>query len=481
VIHSLRGRLLVGMVLLVFAGLLTADAATYAALDSSLVSRLDEQLTSQGPNAAGALLADQGHREPPGRGFGPGNEGLPAGTYTALYTPDGRLLAERTLNFSTTASATPPSRPTLPAKLPNAGPDKPTLFYAGSSDGTRYRVLVESVDGFGGDFVVVGIPSSGVQATLGQLLTLEALIGSLVLLATALLSLWILRVGLSPLEKMGSTAAAIAAGDLSRRVSPATSRTEIGRLGVALNAMLSQIEEAFSERTRSEMRLKRFVADASHELRTPLTSIRGYAELMRRVGRMPKADSELARRRIEEEAIRMSALVDDLLLLARLDQGRPLEAVPVDLQAIARDTCADLAVTDPDHPLSLEGAGPVIVEGDELRLRQVVGNLVRNAVVHTPPGTPVEVIVSASGGHARLAVVDHGAGLTAEERRRVFEPFFRADPNRSRDHGGTGLGLSIASAVVSAHGGRIEVTETPGGGATFAFELPLDASPLTAA
>ena len=475
-LHSLRGRLLVGMVLMVFAGLVVADAATYASLDSSLISRVDDQLNNQGPTAATALVGGQDREGGPPSHIGSSQspEGLPSGTYTAVYSPDGKqLLAEKTLNFATTSSTTTPPHPILPAKLPNAGPDKPTFLYTGGSDATQYRVLVESVDGFGGDLIVVGIPLGGVQSTLGQLLTLEALSGSLVLLATALLSLWILRIGLSPLEKMGSTASAIAAGDLTRRVSPATSQTEIGRLGLALNAMLSQIEEAFAERGRSEMRLKRFVADASHELRTPLTSIRGYAELMRRVGKMPKSDAELARRRIEEEAIRMSALVDDLLLLARLDQGRPLEAAPVDLQAIARDACADLAVTDPNRSLTLGGSRPVMVVGDELRLRQVVGNLVRNAVVHTPPGTPIEVSVSSSDGHARLAVVDHGPGLTTEERRRAFEPFFRADPNRSRDHGGSGLGLSIASAVVGAHGGKIGVAETEGGGATFWVELPL--------
>ncbi|TMC09958.1 MAG: HAMP domain-containing histidine kinase [Chloroflexi bacterium] len=476
-IHSLRGRLLVGMVLLVFAGLLIADASTYAALDSFLVSRLDDQLGNQGPNAAADLMG-QSRDGPPGRiGSSQSSGGLPGGTYLAIYSADGRqLLKERTLNFQDTGTASTPTttaKPSLPAKLPNAGPDKPTLIYTGGSDGTQFRVLVESIDGFGGDLIVVAIPLSDVQSTLRQLLTLEALIGSLVLLAIALLSLWIVRVGLIPLEKMGSTAAEIAAGDLTRRVSPATPRTEIGRLGLALNAMLSQIEEAFKERTRSEQRLKRFVADASHELRTPLTSIRGYAELMRRVGRMPKKDTELARRRIEEEAIRMSALVDDLLLLARLDQGRPLEAEPVNLQAIARDACADVAVTAPDRSLTLAAPTPVVVAGDDLRLRQVVGNLVRNAVVHTPPGTAVEVTVSSADGHARLAVVDHGAGLTPEERRRVFEPFFRADPNRSRDHGGSGLGLSIASAVVTAHGGKIEVAATAGGGATFSVELPL--------
>jgi two-component system OmpR family sensor kinase len=272
---------------------------------------------------------------------------------------------------------------------------------------------------------------------------------------------------------MGGVAADIAAGDLTKRVEPATPTTEIGRLGLALNGMLSQIEAAFAERTESNTRLRRFIADASHELRTPLTSIRGYSEMLRRGAGDSPTDAELARRRIEEESVRMSTLVDDMLLIARLDQGRPLERKPVDLQAIATDAADDARAVAPQRQITLTAPGAVVVEGDDLRLRQVVGNLVRNALVHTPQQTAIEIGVSTENGTGRMSVIDHGPGLQAKEMERIFEPFYRADPSRSRDSGGAGLGLSIVSAVVSAHGGKVNVKETSGGGVTFEVDLPL--------
>jgi two-component system OmpR family sensor kinase len=281
-----------------------------------------------------------------------------------------------------------------------------------------------------------------VLSTLGQLLQLEALVSIGVVVATAILALIIIRISLRPLVKMGSVAQDIAAGDLTRRVEPATGKTEIGRLGLALNGMLSQIESAFAERTASNSRLRRFIADASHELRTPLTSIRGYSEMLRRGAADSPADAEVARRRIEQESIRMTGLVDDMLVLARLDQGRPLEHEPVDLQAIASDAVTDARVVAPERNIHLNSNGPVIVNGDDTRLRQVLGNLVRNALVHTPPRTPVDVNLSTTDSVARLSVADHGPGLAAEDRDRIFEPFYRADPSRSRDSGGAGLGLS---------------------------------------
>jgi two-component system OmpR family sensor kinase len=242
---------------------------------------------------------------------------------------------------------------------------------------------------------------------------------------------------------------------------------------MALNGMLSQIESAFAERTASNLRLRRFIADASHELRTPLTSIRGYSEMLRRGAAESPADSDLARRRIEEESIRMTGLVDDMLVLARLDQGRPLEQEPIDLQAIATDAVADARAVAPQRDIKLTASGPVIVNGDDTRLRQVLGNLVRNALVHTPPESAIDVSLTTEDSIARLSVTDHGPGLDPEEVDRIFEPFYRADPSRSRDSGGAGLGLSIVSAVVIAHGGHVMVRETDGGGATFEVELPL--------
>jgi two-component system OmpR family sensor kinase len=273
------------------------------------------------------------------------------------------------------------------------------------------------------------------------------------------------------------TAARSAATDLSRRVEPATDTSEVGRLGLAINDMLRQLETAFAERAANEQRLRHFVSDASHELRTPLTSMRGYAELLRRNPVMSEEDILLATRRIEEETRRMGVLVDDLLLLARLDQGRPLERTPTDLTAIVLDACEDARVVDPARTVTARVDGPVQVIGDDLRLRQVLANLVRNALVHTPPGTPIEVHLGVDAATAVIEVIDHGPGILPDHAQRIFERFHRADPGRSGDQGGSGLGLSIAAAVVSTHGGRIEVRDTPGGGATFRIELPASPQP----
>jgi two-component system OmpR family sensor kinase len=283
-----------------------------------------------------------------------------------------------------------------------------------------------------------------------------------------------------PLERIASTAGDIAGGDLSRRVEPAEPDTEIGRLGLALNAMLAQIETAFAERAASEDRLRRFVADASHELRTPLTAIRGYAELFRRGAAERPEDLARAMRRIEDEAARMGLLVEDLLLLARLDQGRPLERGPVDLVAVAGDALADLSAIEPDRPVTFEHPDRLVVSGDEARLRQVAGNLVTNARIHTPEGTGVHVRVRASDGQAVLEVADEGPGLPPGEENLVFERFYRADAARARtgDSQGTGLGLSIVAAIVAAHGGSVSAGSPPSGrGAYFMVALPL--TPLT--
>jgi two-component system OmpR family sensor kinase len=255
-------------------------------------------------------------------------------------------------------------------------------------------------------------------------------------------------------------------------VEPTDERTEIGRLGIALNSMLAQIEAAFEERRASESRLRRFVADASHELRTPLTSIRGYAELFRRGASSRPEDLEKSMRRIEVEASRMGVLVDDLLLLARLDQGRPLERAPVDLSVVAGDAVESARAVEPDRPIDVALSRPALVEGDEGKLRQVVDNLLDNVRVHTSPRTPVHVKVERSGSEVVLSVVDEGAGLSPEAAGRVFERFYRGDPARSRVTGGAGLGLSIVAAIVEAHGGRVGVSSPEGAGAAFEVRLP---------
>ncbi len=463
--QSLRGRLLIGVISLVVLGLLIADTATYAALQSSLISQLDDQIKS-GHNAAISGLGG------PNEGPGPSGSGLPAGTVIELLSPSGAVLLAKRLEVpgSTASSA----MPDLPEHLPAASEKAPAFLTLAGTGGVRqYRAAIWPEDFFSGNYVVLAIPMTGVLSTLSRLLELEAVISAGVVVATAILALLIIRISLRPLEKMGTVANEIAAGDLSRRVEPATGKTEIGRLGLALNGMLSQIESAFAERTASNGRLRRFVADASHELRTPLTSIRGYSEMLRRGAAESPTDAELARRRIEEEAIRMTGLVDDMLVLARVDQGRPLDHEPVDLQAIAGDAAADARAVAPQRDINLTVPGRVVVNGDDTRLRQVVGNLVRNALVHTPPKTPIDISLSTEDSVARLSVADHGPGLAADDIDRIFEPFYRADPSRSRDSGGAGLGLSIVSAVVTAHGGHVKVRETEGGGATFEVELPL--------
>ena len=465
-IQSLRGRLLLGVISLVVIGLLISDIAVYLFLQQFLISRVDVQLTSNYQAAVGVL---GGPDEGPRSSFG-----YRPGTVFELVSQNGSLLASPKV-VTTVGSAPSNALPVLPKKLANSGIDKPSPAYTveGTGGVEKYRVIDWPEDSFNGNFVVLAIPLTDELSTLSQMLILESKISLGVVAATVILALLIVRIGLRPLQRMGAVAQDIAAGDMTRRVEPATPKTEIGRLGLALNDMLSQIEAAFAERTASNDRLRRVIADASHELRTPLTSIRGYAEMLRRGAAESPTDSESARRRIEEESIRMTGLVDDLLVLARLDQGRPFDKAAVDLRTIANDAVADARVVAPHREISLSANGPVIVTGDDTRLRQVMGNLMRNALVHTPQLTPIEVVVATDDGLGHMSVADHGPGLAEGDVGRIFEPFYRADPSRSRDSGGSGLGLSIVSAVVAAHGGRVKVSKTEGGGATFEVELPL--------
>jgi len=271
---------------------------------------------------------------------------------------------------------------------------------------------------------------------------------------------------------MARTADAIAAGDLSRRVTPADRRTEVGRLGLALNGMLERLEEAFAERRASEERLRRFIADASHELRTPLASIRGYAELFRMGAVREPGDAEKALKRIEDEAARMGVLVEDLLTLARLGQVAQAPHAAVDLAALARDAVDDARAIAPDRRIEAHGDAGAIVSGDAHGLRQVLGNLVRNALVHTPAGTPIDVTVTRAGAMIALEVRDHGPGLPTQDTEALFERFWRAEGGRERGRAGAGLGLAIVAAIVEAHGGAVRAEDAPGGGARFVVELP---------
>ena len=318
----------------------------------------------------------------------------------------------------------------------------------------------------------MAVPLGSVNQTLDRLLVVEAIvIGGALAVLLALGALFV-RVGLRPLERFGHTADAVAGGDLSHRVSPATPRTEVGRLGIALNAMLDRLEGAFAEREAGEERLRRFIADASHELRTPLASIRGYAEVFRMGAASDPDDTAKAMRRIEEEAARMGVLVEDLLALARLDEHRATAREEVDLARLAADAVDDARATAPDRSIELAADAPAVVLGDSGQLRQVLANLVRNALVHTPHGTRVSVEAERTGDRVRLAVRDRGPGLPGDDPAALFERFWRAEGGRERGRAGSGLGLAIVAAIVTAHDGTVRAENAEGGGARFVIELP---------
>ena len=352
----------------------------------------------------------------------------------------------------------------------------------------RWRVVVyplvrevsPNIEPQSAGFVYVALPLTQAEAAIRQLQVIFLLFGAGLILICAALGWQAIRRAFVPRTEAEETAAAIAAGDLSRRVPEHPASTEVGRLTNALNGMLGQIETAFRAQEASEQRTRRFAADASHELRTPLASIRGFAELYRQGAVREPDDVARTMTRIEDESRRMGALVEDLLLLARLDEQRPARTDPVDLAVLAGDATHDARGLAPDRTVRLvgldEGRGPqpAVVIGDDNRLRQVVANLLGNAVRHTPAGTPIEVAVGTQGRQAVLEVRDHGPGLPPEHAAKVFERFYRVDASRARTQGGgSGLGLSIVTAVVTAHGGRVGVAPTPGGGATFRVELPL--------
>jgi two-component system OmpR family sensor kinase len=452
-----------GLLALTVVGLGASGAGVYKALADYLHSRLDAQLHDSQAAVFNELA--QGARF--SRRLPSGLSVIPSGTFGELRPSEGPAV-----QYSQQGRP----KPKLPDR-PEGGERFSTVRSIDSD--VRYRVL--AAGGGDGSVLYVAFPTTELDQTLHRLVGIELVAAAAVLLFLALLSLAVVRLGLLPLERIAATAGDIAGGDLSRRVEPAEPDTEIGRLGLALNAMLTQIETAFAERAASEDRLRRFVADASHELRTPLTAIRGYAELFRRGAADRPEDLARAMRRIENEAARMGLLVDDLLLLARLDQGRPLERAPVDLVTVAGDALADLSAVDPARPVTYEHPERMVVSGDEARLRQVAGNLLANARVHTPEGTAVHVRVRAYDGQAILEVADEGPGLPPGEEGLVFERFYRADSARARTgpgpsgaSGGTGLGLSIVAAIVAAHGGSVHAGIPPSGrGAYFLVALPV--------
>jgi two-component system OmpR family sensor kinase len=469
---SLRARLLAAVLALTACGLLLVGGVTYVEQRSFQYDRVDQQLQSivmpvsrQLEEMAGA--APVGGRDGGDPGHGPGggpNFGIPAGTYGEKRAPNGQVISEKVFSLNQAVTA----KPALPATL------TPGHFISVNGQkgvDTRYRVLA-SADLNDATTTVVAIPLRATDEALRQLLVVEALVIAAVLIVLGLVAWVVVRVGLLPLDRMGHTAGAIAGGDLSHRVESTDPRTEVGRLGISLNAMLDRLERAFGEREASEDRLRRFIADASHELRTPLASIRGYAELFRMGAARQPADVAKAMGRIEDEAARMGVLVEDLLTLARLDEIPDTPHAPLDLAALVRDAVDDGRAAAPSREIGIEVDGPALVLGDRDQLRQVLGNLLRNAFVHTPEGTPIEVSLAHVDGEVRLEVRDHGPGLPTSDAEALFERFWRSEGGRERGRGGAGLGLAIVAAIVDAHDGDVRAGNAPGGGATFVVTLP---------
>ena len=509
---KLRTRLVVALVLLSTVGLSTFGVATYSLYRRSQERQLDQQLEATSRGQSGRLRAiaqftdinpdtcaassssttttttdtqtngGVGRTNDPPPGFAPG-QGFDG--YAELRQSDGTVVA----CADPVAAA---GRPDLPSNL---GSNRRYLTTGSVTGDSQWRVLVAPAEasardrspggalgpnrGIGvsaadldGAMVVVAVRTSGIDASMDRLLRIE-LLAALTLLTALGIGAWlILRRGLAPLEAMAGSAATINAGDLAQRVTPADGRTEVGQLGLALNTMLDGIEGSFREREATERRLRQFLSDASHELRTPLTSIQGFAELFRMEGAGEASPNlPVIFRRIEQESARMKTLVEDLLLLARLDETRPFDPTPVDLTVLAADACSDAAAVGHDHQLTLDAPRPVVVRGDADHLRQAIANLVTNALKHTPTGTGIEVATRLRGDQAVVEVRDQGTGLDAATLEHAFDRFWQADS--ARVGAGAGLGLSIVAGIAAEHGGTARATNAPDGGAVFTITIPI--------
>ena len=504
---SLRTRLLLAVGLVAILALGAADIATYSALRSSLYNRVDDTLQTSQMAVMRALMG------PPGS--------------TVTVTPDllearavGNFVQIRDQNGKPIVSHGAPTpngkrySPRLPATIPglaaleaeaqqppvkgdggegnlgSGGQNGPRAVYltapSRQKGGPSFRVSATVLPG--GYQLLIASPLTETMNTLNRLVVIELAVTGAALVIAIALGWWLVRIGLRPLRDVETTAAAIADGELDQRVPGEDERTEVGRLARALNVMLGRIESAFAERDAteaelreseselraSEARLRRFVADASHELRTPLAAVSAYAELLDGGEVKKEADLRRIMTGMRAETARMGTLVEDLLLLARLDEGRPLAKEPVELVGLLAETIQTSQTVGPDWPVRLDAGHPTEIIGDKDRLRQVFGNLLANVRAHTPTGTETMVRLGDLDGVAVVEIADNGPGLTEEQAARAFERFYRVDASRSRIHGGAGLGLSIVAAIVAAHGGSVSAASGPGGGATFTVRLPLE-------
>ena len=465
---SLRNRLILAAVVLTALAISASDFAANTALRSYLISQVDQQLLEISGGSltrldrAGIEEENSEENESPFREFRP-LRGVPTSASVTLLDVDGNLIGRVGGDLSKEQIAVVGMSV---AEVQKKGSEPFTIK---GEDGRPDVRAVAQVLPTGLGSVIVANSLAEVDRTLNRLGFFFLILGLLALLAIALVSRWIIAISLKPLEAVEETAEAIAAGDLSARLPAAKPDTEVGRLTTSLNTMLGRIEESFAARVNSESKLRRFVADASHELRTPLTAIRGFAELHRQGAVVGEEKTKELVGRIEKESIRMSSLVEDLLLLARLDQSREMAQDPVDLNLLLTEAVASAKAAGPNHPIELSlPSAEVFVLGDSQRIHQVVANLLANARTHTPEGSQIKVSLEQGVAETIISVSDNGPGLSESDQERIFERFFRADPSRARTSGeGSGLGLSIVDAVMKAHGGYVSVKSKLGEGATF--------------
>jgi two-component system OmpR family sensor kinase len=470
------------------AALVAADVATYSALRSFLLDRVDQGLQASHVQIEQCLVqgCPQGFGPGgPSEDNGPGPPGrLPQDTFLEVRYPSGESYVADAYPYAG-GSGTAPKLPAVItgfSKRADPGGEPTTYFNAPAAQkgGPEFRVRASELSN--GDQLVLAVSLGDTMQTLHRLLLIELAVTGAALLLAGLIGWWLVHLGLRPLRDIERTAGKIAGGDLSHRVPGENRKTEVGRLAGALNVMLARIQDAFAVRDATEMalrqsegRLRRFVADASHELRTPVAAVSAYAELFERGASTRPEDLARVMTGIRGETARMGHLVEDLLLLARLDESRPIDREPVDLAALAGDAVEAARAVGPEWPLEFHADRPVVVSGDRIRLRQVFDNLLANVRAHTPPGTIATVTIADHAGEAVCQVSDNGPGISAENADRLFERFFRADPSRSRASGGAGLGLSIVAAIVASHGGRVAAAPGPAGGSTFTIWLPLPA------
>ena len=506
---SLRSRLLLAVGAVTLLALSLTGALVFTSLRSYLYTQVDntlatssravemtagdpEQVTAHGeffvPSGTGPGGAAPGRgNSPPGGAYGPGASPFCAvgretapGMFIAVLSATGQVVSgaagrEECPAFQPGSASYFPKLPAVITGFSRSGSGRgePTTYFTVASTtagGPAFRAQAAELSN--GDVLVVASPVSGVTDTLSRLLVAELLVAAGALLAAVLLGLWLVRVGLRPLQDVERTAQAIAAGDLMHRVPNRSARTEVGHLAQAFNVMAERVEGLVTDLRSSESRLRRFVGDASHELRTPIAAVSAYAQLFREGAASRPEDLQRVMDGIERESARMANQVEDLLTLARLAERHGLGAEPVELVGLVMEASETAMLVGPAWPVDFVADDAVEVAGDRSSLRRVVDNLLSNVRAHTPPGTRATVTVGRVGAEAFIEVADDGPGISDEEAGHIFERFFRLDPSRSRQSGGAGLGLAIVVSIVDLHGGRVSAGPRPGGGAVFRVTLP---------